>query len=75
MNPRCIVRVNQVTILPFREMAWELARREGEDDTLESWKTGHRKFFSAEGQTLGYEFNEDMLVVFEEFDVVFKEAD
>lgn len=72
-NPRCVVRVTRVTILPFREITWELCRREGEDDSLASWQAAHRKFFTAEGKALGYAFSEDMPVVFEEFTVVYPE--
>lgn len=74
-TPRCVVRVDRVTILPFREMTWDLCSKEGEDDSLASWRAGHRKFFSAEGHALGYQFSEDMPVVFEEFAVVYRETE
>jgi len=57
--------------LPFNEITFEICKREGEDDTLESWKRGHKHFFIEEGKMLGYEFTETMPVVFEDFEVVF----
>ncbi|MBR6970597.1 MAG: ASCH domain-containing protein [Firmicutes bacterium] len=69
-NPRCVIRTVRVTRLPYKDITFDLARREGEDDTLESWRNNHEKFFREEGKELGYEFSEDMTVVFEEFEVV-----
>jgi len=69
--PRCVIKTTAVTVLPFSEMTFDICRREGEDDTLESWQRGHRHFFTEEGRALGYEFSEDMPVVFEDFEVVF----
>ncbi len=37
-------------VLPFREVTFDLCRREGEDDTLASWQRGHVSFFTAEGR-------------------------
>lgn len=70
-NPRCVIETTAVTLLPFKEMTYELCKREGEDDTLESWRDGHSRFFTEEGKQLGYHFSEDMPVVFEDFKVVF----
>ena len=52
---------------------YDIVKREGEDDNLESWRQGHIRFFTAEGKDLGYTFGEDMLVVFEDFEVVYQE--
>jgi len=70
-NPRCVIETTAVTILPFNEMTFDICKREGEDDTLESWQEGHRHFFTEEGKAEGYEFTESMPVVFEDFEVVF----
>ena len=42
----------------------------GMRNPLESWRKNHEKFFKEEGRLLGYEFSEDMPVIFEEFEVV-----
>ena len=71
-HPRCVIETTKVTIIPFSEMTYDICKREGEDDTLESWRAGHIRFFTAEGKELGYEFCEDMPVVFEDFEVVYQ---
>ena len=71
-NPRCVIETTAVTILPFKEMTYEICKREGEDDTLESWQKGHHRFYEEEGKALGYEFSPDMPVVFEDFRLVYK---
>ncbi len=69
-KPRCVIRTINVRVLPYKDITFEIARLEGEDDTLDSWRSNHERFFCEEGKELGYEFSEDMGVVFEEFEVV-----
>ncbi len=71
-TPRCVIETKQVLLLPFQDMTYEICKREGEDDNLESWQKGHIRFFKEEGEELGYEFTEDMPVVFEDFEVVYR---
>lgn len=71
-RPRCIIATTAVTVLPFREMTYDLCRREGEDDDLASWQRNHVAFFTAEGRALGYIFDWDMPVVFEDFEVIYR---
>ena len=71
-NPRCIIETTNVEIIPFNKMTYDICKREGEDDTLESWQQGHRHFFTEEGKIVGYKFTEDMPVVFEDFIVVYR---
>ena len=70
-NPRCVIETTSVRVLPFCDMTYDICKLEGEDDTLESWQQGHRRFFTADGANLGYSFSEEMPVVFEEFKVVY----
>lgn len=70
-NPRCVVETQAVTILPLRDMTFDLCSHEGEDASLESWQENHTRFFTAEGQQLGYAFSWDMPVVFEDFRLVY----
>lgn len=69
-TPGCMIETVNVRVIPFNRMTFDLAKLEGEDDTLESWKENHRRFFTEEGREIGYEFTEDMMVVFEEFEVI-----
>ncbi len=48
-----------------------MAKCEGEDENLQSWIVGHIRYFTKEGQSMGYEFSQDMLVLFEEFEVIY----
>lgn len=71
--PRCVMRTTAVTILPYKDITFDICRREGEDDCLESWQRSHERFFTDEGRELGYEFTPDMPVIFEDFEVVYIE--
>lgn len=67
------METKNITIIPFKDITYDICSREGEDDSLESWREGHIRFFSNEGKEIGYEFTEDMLVVFEDFEVIYQE--
>lgn len=70
--PRCVIETIAVTIVPFSNITYDICKREGEDDILESWREGHIKFFKEEGKKLGYEFRNGMPVIFEDFEVVYQ---
>ena len=72
-NPKCVIQTTTVQTIPYSEMTFDVCKREGEDENLESWRKGHQKFFTEEGKEMGYEFSEDMLIVFEDFKVVYQE--
>ena len=72
-HPYAVIQTKAITILPFKEMTYEICKREGEDDTLLSWQNNHIHFFKEEGKLLGYTFDEQMMVVFEDFEVVYQE--
>ena len=69
-NPRCVIKTTSVRIIPYKDITFDIAKLEGEDDNLDSWRENHEKFFTEEGKEVGYEFSEDMDVVFEEFEVI-----
>ena len=69
--PKCVIETTDVTIIPFKDITFDICKREGEDDDLESWRKAHISFFSSEGSELGYTFTEDMPVIFEDFKMVF----
>lgn len=70
---KCIIRTTKISIVPFKEVSEEFARIEGEGDkSLEYWRNVHRDFFSRELEEVGMKFTEDILVVCEEFEVVYK---
>ncbi len=65
-------QVGNLSTLRFKEMTFELCRKEGEDDSLQSWQAGHEAFFMRDAKALGYEFSPDMPIIFEEFSVIFR---
>ncbi|WP_326909746.1 ASCH domain-containing protein [Sedimentibacter sp. MB31-C6] len=70
---KCIIRTSNIDIVPFKNVTEEFAATEGEGDkSLEYWKRCHKDYFSREIKELGKEFNEDILVVCEKFEVVYK---
>ena len=72
--PICIIQTTKVTILPYNQITWEMAEKEGEEDSFESWKESHNEFFEYDAEIMGYEFKLDMPVVFEEFKVIYKKG-
>ena len=70
---KCIIRTKEVTILPFKDVNEEFAKIEGEGDkSLKYWQSVHVHFFTSELKERRMEFSQNMLVVFEEFEVVYK---
>ena len=70
---KCIIRTSSIDIVPFKDVTEEFAQTEGEGDkSLKYWKRAHKNYFSRELIGLGREFNEDILVVCEKFEVVYK---
>ena len=70
--PKCVIQTTAITTLPFCRMTYEICRREGEDDRLESWQENHRLAFGRECAQAGIPFREDGPVVFEDFQVVYR---
>ncbi|WP_064093547.1 ASCH domain-containing protein [Rossellomorea aquimaris] len=68
-----ITKTINVNVLPFKKVDCEFARKEGEGDlSLEYWRKVHTDFFTKELALLNKEFDEEMIVVCEEFVVVAK---
>jgi uncharacterized protein YhfF len=69
----CIIKTTNVDIVPFKDVTEEFARTEGEGDkSLRYWKNAHLHYFSRESRLIGKEFDENMFVVCEKFEVVYK---
>jgi len=72
-NAKCIIKTTVISIVPFKDVTAEFAATEGEGDkSLEYWRRAHLEFFGEECEKMSRTFNEDMLVVCEEFEVVWK---
>ena len=71
-NPRCIIETESVEIVPFNQVTWEMAKLEGEDQNLEEWCQKKIEYLEDEGAILGFEFTEDIKLVFQRFKVVYR---
>jgi len=70
-DPVAIVRTSEVLIVKMNEVPEELALAEGEGDlTYQYWWNSHKEAFTAELGEHGMDFREDMLLVFEKFELV-----
>lgn len=70
-NPRCVIETTAVSIIPYNEMTFDIVKREGEDECLETWQMNHEHFFRESAKQLGCEFTYDMPVVFEDFKLIY----
>ncbi|MGP4107633.1 ASCH domain-containing protein [Virgibacillus sp. L01] len=72
-NAEALTETIGVKVLPFKEVDATFAFKEGEGDkSLFYWRNVHIDFFMNELADLNREFSEEMLVVCEEFKVVYK---
>ncbi|CAH0343987.1 ASCH domain-containing protein [Bacillus sp. CECT 9360] len=70
---QAITETVNVSIIPFKEVSEDFARKEGEGDrTLHYWRTVHIDFFTKELMNMNIAFSEDMLVVCEELRLIYK---
>lgn len=69
----CVIRTIKVYVTPFSDITEEHAYKEGEGDrSLEYWRKVHEAFFGDEMAEAGLDFDEEMKVVCEEFEVVYR---
>lgn len=71
-NPRCVVEVTSVEVMPFLAVGKEFARAEGEGDlSYAYWRSAHEDFFEKCAGQIGLTWNaETQSVVCERFRVV-----
>ena len=64
-TPVLVLKTLWVETLRFADVDWAFAKDEGENDTLEGWRSDHRAYFERNGG-----FDPDMLLVCQRFTVV-----
>jgi len=70
-RPRFIWRTTEVAIKPLSEVDEPFAWDEGEGDrTRDWWLHAHRRYFARQASREGFEFDDDVLTVFDRFEVV-----
>ena len=74
-DPLCVIETQRVDIVPFTEVSEEFAATEGEGDgSLAYWRRAHEAFFGRECRRIGRQPTQDMPVVCERFEVVYRAA-
>lgn len=68
-HPKGVIQTTDIEILAFEDVDKERFEREGEDDTLETWRDGHLRYFRPQVP----DFNMKSKVVFEDFDLIYSE--
>ena len=71
-KPVCVIETQSVQVIPFNEVTWEMAKLEGEDESLEVWREKKQEYLEEEGDIMGFEFTPDIKLVFQTFNVVYK---
>lgn len=70
---KCIIQTTVLNYVPFKEVTEAFANKEGEGDgSLAYWREAHTEFFTSCLKEIGETFVDDMIVVCEEFEVVYK---
>jgi uncharacterized protein YhfF len=70
-RPRFIWRTTEVTLKPLSEVDEAFAWDEGEGDRMRDWwLDAHRRYFARQATREGFEIDDEILTVFERFEVV-----
>ena len=68
-----MIRTTSVKLIPYFSIREEHARKEGEGDkSLDYWKKTHWDYYTRELTQLGAGPTDSMIVVFEEFEMLYK---
>lgn len=71
-NPRAVIEIESVNVIPFCDVTWSMAQKEGEDENLDEWRTRQQENLEEEGDIVGFKFTPDMKIIFQTFSVVYK---
>lgn len=71
-NPRAVIEIESVSILPFNEITWGMAQKEGEDESLEQWRLRQQENLEEEGEIVGFKFSPELKIIFQTFRVLYK---
>jgi len=71
-EPICVIEFDNVQIVPYNEVTWQMSSLEGEDENLEAWREKQREYLEDEGAVVGFEFTPDIKLVFQTFRVVYR---
>lgn len=71
-NPRCVIEMETVQVIPFNEVTWEMAQKEGEDESMQDWREKQQDYLEEEGSILGFDFTPDLKLVYQTFKIVYR---
>lgn len=71
-KPLCVLEMESVNIIPFNEVTWDMAQKECECSTFGEWKEKMQEYIEDEGHVLGFDYSEDIKLVFQTFKVIYK---
>jgi len=72
-NAKAIIETTEVSLTPYNEITTEFAKIEGEGDkSLEYWKKVHKAYFTREMEPYGEKFTENMIIICEQFKMIYK---
>ncbi len=71
-NPCAIVELVDVQTIPFGQISWELASRDGEDESMEAWREKEKEYMEEEGRLCGFDFSDETPVVCEIMRVIYR---
>ncbi len=71
-NPRCVIELQDVSVVSYEDVTLDMALREGQDASLEEWRERTRSYIEDEGAVLGFEFSPRTKLVFQTFRLVYR---
>lgn len=75
MEPRLVIETTDVRVGPLSSVDDQFAWDEGEGDRSRNyWLTAHRWYFQRAFKRLGLEFNDNIEVAFERFEVIYRDG-
>jgi uncharacterized protein YhfF len=73
-NAKAIVETTKIEKVPYNQISSEFAEIEGEGDkSLEYWKRVHLAYYTREMKSFKEEFDENMIIVCEQFKLIYAE--
>ena len=71
-EPKCIIKTIKINKYKFKDVPEKFALIEGEGDrSINYWKKIHLDFFTKEADGYGFKFNDELVVICEEFRVIY----
>lgn len=67
-----VIKTIDVQVVPFEEITWDMAQKEGADENLSEFRQRYTEFFNEDSDIVGYDFSPSMPVIYEEFKVIWK---